>query len=65
MNGRPPDALARIRELYFKATPKTIQRDLAEAIELLKSMRTEAEREKATVFMQGLADMRTEFGKRR
>jgi hypothetical protein len=55
-----PDPLAQIRTLYFKATPATIDRDLTRAIDLLKSM-PEADRERATVFMEGLNDMRKEF----
>ena len=57
--------LAHIRELYFKATAATIQRDFARAIDLLKSMDTVEERQKATVYMEGLAEMRKEFGRRR
>jgi hypothetical protein len=57
--------LAQIRELYFKATAATIQRDFARAIDLLKSMDTVEERQKATVYMEGLAEMRKEFGRRR
>jgi hypothetical protein len=56
------DKLAEIRRLYFETTPKTIQRDFERAIDLIKSMETEAERERATVYMQGLAEMRKEFG---
>lgn len=56
--------LEEIRELYFKAGPATIQRDVARAIEILKSMRDEDERSRASVFMQGLADMRREWGRR-
>lgn len=57
--------LAEIRRLYFKTTRATIDRDFDRAIDLLKSM-PEAERAKATVFMEGLAQMRKEFkGKRR
>ena len=54
------DPLAQIRQLYFKATRATIDRDFAKAIDLLKSM-PEADRQRATVFMQGLAEMRKEF----
>jgi hypothetical protein len=59
-----PDPLATIRQLYFKATPATIERDLARAIDLLKSM-PEAERERATVFMEGLNEMRKEFRRKK
>ena len=51
------DKLAEIRRLYFKTTKQTIQEDLAKALDLLKSMNTEEERERATVYMEGLAEM--------
>jgi hypothetical protein len=54
-------ALADIRRIYFKTTKQTIEHDFAHAIELLKSLPTEDEREKATVFMEGLAEMRKEW----
>lgn len=54
------DHLAEIRRLYFAATRATIDRDFARAIDLLKAM-PEVDRPRATVFMQGLADMRKEF----
>jgi hypothetical protein len=56
------DKLEEIRRLYFKTTRATILRDFDRAIDLIKSMDSEAEREKATVYMQGLAEMRKEFG---
>ena len=55
--------LAEIREIYFKTTRATILRDFDRAIDILKSMESEKERERATVYMQGLAEMRKEFGK--
>ena len=55
------DKLAEIRKLYFAATKATIARDFDRAIDLLKSMPSEDERERATVFMQGLAEMRKEW----
>jgi hypothetical protein len=57
------DKLAEIRRLYFSATRQTIQEDLAKALDLLKSMASEEERERATVYMQGLAEMRSEWGR--
>ena len=57
------DKLAEIRRLYFKATKPTIQQDLARALDLLKSMTTEEERERATVYMEGLAQMRADWAK--
>jgi hypothetical protein len=53
--------LAEIRRLYFKAAPSTIQRDFERAIDLLKTLPGEAERERATVYMEGLAEMRKEW----
>jgi hypothetical protein len=53
----PDDKLAEIRRLYFKTTRQTIQQDLEKALDLLKSMNSEEERERATVFMEGLAEM--------
>ncbi len=53
--------LAEIRRLYFATTRQTIQDDLARALELLKSMTTEQERGRATVFMEGLAQMRSDW----
>ena len=55
-------ALADIRRIYFETTKKTIENDFAHAIELLKSLPTEDERERAAVFMEGLATMRKEWG---
>jgi hypothetical protein len=55
------DKLAEIRRLYFQTTAKTIQDDLAKALDLLKSMNSEDERERATVYMEGLAQMRSDW----
>ena len=54
-------ALAEIRNIYFKTSRRTIHHDLAHAIGLLKSLPTEEEREKARVYMDGLAQMRSEW----
>ena len=56
--------LDEIRRLYFKTTRMTIDRDFDRAIDLLKTM-PESDRPRATVFMQGLAEMRKEFKKGR
>jgi hypothetical protein len=55
------DPLAEIRQLYFNTTRGTIQRDLARALDLLKSMPDEEARERAAVYMEGLAQMRSEW----
>ncbi len=57
----PDDKLAEIRRLYFKTTKRTIGQDLAKALDLLKSMNGEEERERATVYMEGLAQMRKDW----
>jgi len=57
------DKLAEIRRLYFSTTRQTIQDDLAKALDLLKSMHTEEERERATVYMEGLAQMRSDWAR--
>ena len=50
-----------IRRIYFKTTKKTIDNDFAHAIELLKSL-PEEDRDSAAVYMEGLAQMRKEWG---
>jgi hypothetical protein len=58
------DKLAEIRRLYFQTTRQTIQDDLTKALDLLKSMASEEERERATVYMEGLAEMYKDWRKR-
>jgi hypothetical protein len=57
------DKLAEIRRLYFQTTRQTIDQDLAKALDLLKSMGSEEERERATVYMEGLAQMRKDWAR--
>jgi hypothetical protein len=54
------DPSEEIKQLYFKATPKTIDQDLDRAIDLLKAMPDEDARERLAVYMEGLAQMRSE-----
>jgi hypothetical protein len=58
------DKLAEIKRLYFRTTAKTIQQDLERALDLLKSMHSEDERERAAVYMDGLAQMRADWKRR-
>jgi hypothetical protein len=51
------DKHAEIRRLYFATTKQTINDDLAKALDLLKSMSSDEERERATVYMEGMAQM--------
>jgi len=57
----PKSTLAELREIYFKTSKRTIEHDFDHAIELLKSLPTEEDREKATVYMEGIAQMRKEW----
>jgi hypothetical protein len=54
------DKLAEIKQLYFATTRATISRDFDRAIDLLKTM-PEDERDRAAVYMEGLAEMRKEW----
>jgi len=55
------DALDEIKQLYFNTTKATIQRDLDRAVDLLKSMLNDDERQRAAVYMDGLSQMRSEW----
>ena len=57
--------LAEIRALYFKTTAQTIDRDFDRAIDLLKSIPLPEDRQRATVFMEGLAEMRKDWKRRK
>ena len=60
----PPDPKAareEIRRIYFKTSKRTIEHDIAHAIELLRSMEHEDDRDKAAVYMDGLSQMRSEW----
>jgi hypothetical protein len=55
------DALDEIKKLYFSTTRATIRRDFDRAIDLLRSMPDEDARERAAVYMDGLAQMRAQW----
>jgi hypothetical protein len=57
------DKLAEIRRIYYQTTRQTIAGDFDRAVQLLKSMNSEQERERATVYMEGLAEMRRDWTK--
>ena len=59
------DKIEEIRRMYFGTTPKTIERDLDRAIDILKSLKTDEERSKTAVFMEGLNELRKEWKKGR
>jgi hypothetical protein len=58
------DKLAEIRRLYFTTSRATIESDLAKALDLLKALPSEEQRERATVYMEGLAQMRSDWAKK-
>lgn len=55
------EILSDIRQIYFTTTKSTILRDFDRAIDLLKTIPSPEERQRATVYMDGLAEMRKEF----
>jgi hypothetical protein len=59
------DNLAEIKPLYYRTTAKTIEHDLTRALDLLKSMHGEDERERAAVYMDGLAQMRSDWKRKK
>lgn len=54
--------LEQLRALYFSVTRTTIGDDFGRAIDLFKQLVSDQEREKAAVFMEGIAEMRREWG---
>lgn len=64
--GRPVAAiLEEIRQLYFKTSAATIERDFDRAIDLLKAIPLTEDRQRATVYMEGLAEMRKEWKRKK
>jgi len=62
------DKAAEIKRLYYSTTKETVHADLTRALDLLKSMPSETERERVAVYMDGLAQMRADWkvgGKRK
>lgn len=65
-DGRPtPEILAEIRQIYFKTTAATIERDFDRAVDLIKSIPALEDRQRAHVYMEGLAEMRGEWQRRK
>ena len=56
--------LAEIKRLYYQTSRATIKEDLAMAIDLIKSMTSEEERERAAVYMDGLSQMRSDWNRK-
>ena len=55
------DPIDEIKELYFKATAQSIERDFARAIDLLKTLPDDEARGRVAVYMEGLAEMRRDW----
>jgi hypothetical protein len=55
------DAIAEIKKIYYAATKATIQNDLVRAIDLLKTLPSEEDRQRVAVYMDGLSQMRSEW----
>jgi len=60
----PASVLAEIRKIYFRTSATTIEADLQHAIALLRILPDEDMHERATVYMEGLNDMRKEWAGR-
>lgn len=56
------DAAEEIKRLYYGTTKQTVARDLERAIDLLISLESDEARERVAVYMDGLAQMRSEWG---
>jgi hypothetical protein len=56
------DPVEAIKRLYYQATKATILRDLDRAIDILKALPDDDARSRAAVYMDGLAQMRSEWG---
>ena len=57
------EKLAEIRRLYYQTSRATIKQDFAKAIDLLKSMSSEEERERVAVYMDGMSQMRSDWAR--
>ena len=55
--------LAEIKRLYYETSRQTIAQDLAKAIDLVKSLTSEADRERVAVYMDGLSQMRSDWAR--
>ena len=57
-----PGAADEIKRLYFGTSKHTVAKDLERAIALLISLDSDEARERVAVYMDGLAQMRSEWG---
>jgi hypothetical protein len=61
----PAKVIAEIRRLYFKTSKATIDHDFDRAVDLLKSLPEIDDRQRAHVYMEGLAEMRREWQRKK
>ncbi len=57
------DKVSEIKRLYYQTSRATIAQDFAKAIDLLKSMSSADERERVAVYMDGIAQMRSDWAR--
>jgi hypothetical protein len=57
------DPFDEIRHLYFNTTRATIERDIRRAVTLLTSIPDDDVRQRAAVYMDGLAEMRSDWAR--
>jgi hypothetical protein len=57
------DKHAEIKRLYYQTSRATIKQDFAKAIDLLKTMSSDEERERVAVYMDGLSQMRSDWAR--
>ena len=62
---RVDEILAQIKTIYFKTRANTIEQDFDRAIDLLKTIPNPEDRQRATVYMDGLAEMRKDWKRRK
>jgi hypothetical protein len=55
--------LAEIKRLYYETSRQTITQDFAKAIDLVKSLTSEQDRERVAVYMDGLSQMRSDWAR--
>ena len=55
------DPFDEIKRLYFSTTARTIERDIARALDLLTQMPDDEARDRVAGYMHGLADLRREW----
>ena len=57
----PEDKLTEIKRLYYRTTRQTIEQAVRRAVQLLRSMESEEERERARGYLDGLSQMRSDW----